>query len=635
MKRRPRIMMVFLTLALIFQWAGAVEIHEAARSGDLEKIKALVDSDPTLINAKDENGRTPLHWAARGVHFNAIKYLVERGADVNAQDVNLVTPLHSVAVRNHGEAVKLLIDKGARVDVPDYEKHTALHLAAQSGAKDAVAVLAKNGSALELKDDYGRTPLVLGARERGGPDVARILLEAGANVNALDKSGSSALELAAWRGYRDVVDILLDNKADIPIKGPKGRATLMFSAERGLSRLFQKMVAQGADVSVPNSKNGTLLHDAAAGGSPEIIAGLIEKGLDVNGKDRYGWAPSHYAARDGRREALDMLISKGADINVRTLMGQSPFNLAAENGFDDLKKLLMAKGCDQKPIQFPPLEGDYLGQKPPGEKPEIFALGIVSSIWGLHSTVAFSPDGNEAFWSPMIVRPGAAYSSGGLFVMKRVNGRWTPPEEVSFPGVTEADVPFFSPNGKRLYFISDRALFKGGQSGKENIWFVERLDNGWSEPRPADPAVNALEMHWQFSVDKAGNIFFGSGAAGGKGMSDIYCSRFENGRYAQPENLGDRINTVKDEATPFIAPDGSYLIFNRAQDLFISFRQKDGTWTEAVNLGPSINTLSYELCPIVTSDGKYLFFVSSRNGEISAWWVDAKIIGDLKPKDLK
>jgi Tol biopolymer transport system component len=113
-------------------------------------------------------------------------------------------------------------------------------------------------------------------------------------------------------------------------------------------------------------------------------------------------------------------------------------------------------------------------------------------------------------------------------------------------------------------------------------------------------------------------------------MGDVYFAEYENGQYKKPVNLGPAINTDQMEGTPFISPDGGYLIFQRSLDLFISFRREDGSWLEAKSLGPQINTPSYELCPIVTHDGKYLFFNSGRSGEIHTWWVDAGIIDKLR-----
>jgi hypothetical protein len=150
---------------------GSAGIHEAANQGDLIRVKELIGKDPSLINAKDGEGRTPLHQACRGGSYDVIAALVEKGADVNAVDGNLMLPLHYLALLDHRHAAEVLIAHGALVDVQNYEKHSPLHLAATNGCAHIVSLLTEKKAALELRDDYGRTPLLLCARERGGPEA--------------------------------------------------------------------------------------------------------------------------------------------------------------------------------------------------------------------------------------------------------------------------------------------------------------------------------------------------------------------------------------------------------------------------------------------------------------------------------
>jgi ankyrin repeat protein len=611
-------------------WAFADDIHEFAQKGDLEGVKSLIEKDPELVNAKDEDGRTALHWACRGVHLDVVKFLVEKGADVNAEDNNKIVPLHSLATRNSAAAIAVLVDNGADVDFKDYGGNTALHYAAMSDAADAVVILTKAGADIENRENYSRTPLILCARERGGPKTIKVLLEAGAEVNAQDKFGAAALNLAAWRGKKEVVDILLDGGANIPSTGPAAHHLFSEAASHGLSRLFDAVAKAGGDPTFKLSDGGTLLHAAAAGGSAEIIAILIGKGLDINLRDNYGWTPLHYAARDGRVEAVEGLIAKGADIEARTVMGQSPLNVADEMKHENVHSLLIAKGAEDKPIQFPVLEGDYMGQKPPGETPELFAPGIVSSIWGLHSSAAFSPDGNIAMWAPMITIPGQLYSTGGILMSERKNGRWTAPRFAPFTGDGDADVPFFAPDGKRVYFMSAMAPPDDPKSERERIWYVDRTEEGWSAPKPVDASVNDYPHHWHFSVDADHTIYFSSSVPEGLGEGDIYSAKFVDGKWQKPENLGHPINSDKGEGMPNIAPDGSYLLFSRTYDLYISYRDEDGGWTDPVNLGKPINSPSIEICPMISPDGKYMFFLSQRGGESHIWWVDAGFIQKLK-----
>jgi ankyrin repeat protein len=593
-----------LFLVLTFTVAAQPqEIFDALRKGDIPAVKALIEKSPQLVDARDGDGNTLLHYAAYG------------------QDAGLA---------------KFLIDKGAKIDLAGAQAKTPLHIAATNDRREIVAVLLKRGAALETKDDYGRTALILCARERGQLETGRLLIEAGADVNAVDKFGSTALELAAWRGKADFIDLLLEKGAKLPESGQSWGMLLSQAASNGLANLFRRLTEKSQDLKAVDASGEWLLQAAAAGGSAEIVGVLIEKGFDPGKPDRFGWTPLHYAARDGRPDAARILIEKSAPLNARTIMGQTAYNVAMERKMESAAALLAEKGADKSDLRFPVLKGDYLGQTPPGDRPELFGLGIISSIWGLHSTAVFSPDGNEVYWAPMITFPGEIYSRGGLLMMKRVNGVWTPPYWASFSGPNgEDDVPFFSQDGKRIYFISRRPLAGEKEKGSESIWSADRTASGWSEPRPLDPNVNSINKHWEFSLDREGNVYFGGQAADSLGRQDIYLVRFSGGKYEKPVNLGAPINSAAGEETPFISPEGSYLIFEREYDLWVSFRGGDGAWSAPINLGPEVNSPSIELCPIVTADGKYLFFLSQRDGESYAYWVRAGVIEKLRPAEPK
>ena len=285
---------------------------------------------------------------------------------------------------------------------------------------------------------------------------------------------------------------------------------------------------------------------------------------------------------------------------------------------------LFIEGCNYtQQKEFPKLTGPYLGQKPPGITPELFAPVIFEGE--VHSGFVFSPDGNEVYWNYM--------NKVGIFnivFMRIENNIWTQPVEVPFRSEYGTSDPTFSPDGKKLFFTSRESVDGGRRDDEENIWYVEKQNGIWGKPKPLSHVVNSYSLHWQLSVAANGNLYFA--------RDDIYLARFVNGKYEIVEKLGASINSKHIDCTPFIAPDESYLIFNRlgdtsGADLFISFKKEDGTWTKAKNMGPAINTGLHELCPNVTPDGKYLFF--NRNGEdgdLKVFWVDAKIIDKLRSK---
>ena len=594
----------FLVLILGLALAGPArpqDIFDLLRKGDVAAVKAMIEKSPQLVEARDPGGMTPLHYAAYGRDAGFIDSLIDKGAKLEAKSADGETPLMAAAANDRPEAAAALI---------------------------------KRGAALETKNDYGRTALVLCARERGQIATARVLVEAGADVNATDKFGSGALELAAWRGKREVVDYFLDKGAGLPEPGEQWHGLLSMAASQGLETLFRRLAGKVQDLKA--AAGAGLLRAAAEGGSAAIVGLLLEEGFDPTEPDRFGWTPLHYAARDGRIDAARALVEEGAPLDSRSIMGQTAYNVARERDMETVAGLLAERGADKSDIRFPVLKGDYLGQTPPTDKPELFAPGIVSSIWGLHSTAVFSPDGNEVYWAPMMTFPGEVYSRGGLLMMKRIGGRWTPPGWAPFSGPNgEDDVPFFSSDGKRLYFISRRPLPGETQRGSEKIWYADRTADGWSEPKPLDPNVNSIDMHWAFSLDREKNVYFAGRAPAGLGLNDIYVARFKDGKYEKPVNLGEPVNSAAIEDSPFVAPDGSYLLFARQFDIWLSFRGAEGAWSAPVKLGPEVNSPAIEVCPRVTDDGKYIFFLSQRDGESHAYWVSAKILDVLKAKALE
>jgi len=597
MKRTVLCLSIALALNAL---ALSQEAFELLRKGEVAAVKALVEKTPRLVEARDPQGMTLLHYAAYGRDPGLIDFLVGKGAQLEAKDAEADTPLHIAAMNDRTEVAAALLQRGAST---------------------------------EARDDYQRTPLILCARERGQAAAGRLLIEAGADVNAVDKFGDGALGLAAWRGKAEFVDLLLEKGVKTPESGEKWQGLLSQAVSNGLMTLFRRLTAGGQDLKAVDPPGVWLLHSGAAGGSAEIVGLLLDKGFDAGKPDGFGWTPLHYAARDGRPDAARIVIERGAPLDARTVIGQSAYNVATERKMEAVAALLAEKGADRSDIRFPVLEGDYLGQKPPADKPELFAPGIVSSIWGLHSTAVFSPDGSEVYWTPMMTFPGEIYSRGGLLMMKRVDGRWSPPAWAPFSGPRgEDDVPFFSPDGKRMYFISRRPVPGDARGRSERIWYVDRAASGWSEPKPLDPNVNSMDMHWAFSLDRGRNVYFAGRAPGGRGGGDIYLARLANGSYEKPVNLGDPVNSPEIEDSPFISPDGSYLLFSRQFDIWLSFRTADGAWSPPVKLGPEVNSPAIEVCPRVTDDGKYLFFLSQRGGESHVYWVRADVIEKARPK---
>lgn len=295
-----------------------------------------------------------------------------------------------------------------------------------------------------------------------------------------------------------------------------------------------------------------------------------------------------------------------------------------------LTMLTAAQESTNNKTAFPVLTGSYFGQTPPGSTPELFAPEIFNGAHGYHTPIVFSPDLTEAIWSPMEMKANLMYS-------KMTNGVWSTPIELNFGFERGTGDGAFSPDGKELYFVSFQPPQPGAPE-RERIWFVKRNEDTWQAPHLIDDVIVAHPTHWTFSFAKNKNLYFTSEIDGVRGEQDIYVARFDGEKYLPPEDLGEAINSDGKDLAPYIAPDESYLIFTRIgkntkkTDSYISFKMNDGTWSEAIDMGTPINSDYHDLAPAVTPDGKYLFFLSQREGDNRIYWVDTKIIEELRLK---
>ena len=262
--------------------------------------------------------------------------------------------------------------------------------------------------------------------------------------------------------------------------------------------------------------------------------------------------------------------------------------------------------------------------------PEIFAPGIISTE-EFEFSGTFSMDGKEYFFTR---RPSYESSENKIFYTQLLNNKWTEPILAPFAKNTFEFEPVMSPTENKVYFYSERNESRDDRYDGD-LWVSEKTGSGWGE---ALYFLSLVNKKWCMSVSpsKTGTLYFSSNYEGKRG---IFKAEIENGQYPEVEYLSEEINS-NFYSHPYIAPDESYIIMDGQPtgrgkpELFISFKKTNGEWTSPKNMGTKINATKTEFGASVSPDGKYLFFHRRVNGKGDIYWVDAKIIDELK-KDKK
>lgn len=291
-----------------------------------------------------------------------------------------------------------------------------------------------------------------------------------------------------------------------------------------------------------------------------------------------------------------------------------------------LSSFLVVSCATQAQDETPVVENSYFGQKPPGLTPEIFAPGIVSIDGRLETTISFSPDFTEMYFSA-----DNEDRETSIHFSRLEEGEWTSIERVSFTNgrKNEEFHPFVSPDGKRIYFTAMDAAFTD-----EKIWYVNRSGGAWGDATELNSPVN----------DNL--VFFSNQAENG----DLYYFNLTKGKTYYAPNRNGEFPEVQEVALEFghhafISPSQDYLILTarsdeedgrRDNDMYVYFKEKNGTWAKPINLGNTINTTFNEKTPTITPDGKYLFFGrDERTGEgpglANIYWVSTDVIENLRP----
>lgn len=209
-----------------------------------------------------------------------------------------------------------------------------------------------------------------------------------------------------------------------------------------------------------------------------------------------------------------------------------------------------------------------------------------------------------------------------IYISNKADTDWHEAFNIGAPVNTDANegAQTISPDGKFIFFT--RCNAPGGMGSCD--LYVTKYENGvWLAPANLGPDVNTPGWESQPCIGSDGKtLYFTSVRRGGHGGADIYLTRYENKRWTKPLNLGKNINTPYDEKSPFIHPDGVTLYFNSDGhpgmgnlDFFVSQKMSnDTTWQKPMNLGYPINTAYEERSIFLNGKGDLAYISSDRQG---------------------
>ena len=344
---------------------GETALHLCARTGKPDSIRTLLAAGALVDPIENWRGQTPLMWAAAEGHGEAMKVLIEAGADVNARSSIIawerqrteeprdkwlppggLTPLLFSAREGRVTGVKVLLDHGADINIVDPDRHTSLILALSSGHFDVAALLIERGADVNMEDKVGQTALyaavdahTVPASNRPAPretddtltslDVISMLLAKGARVDAalraqlpyrtkLDRGGDGVLGNATTPLVRaakaadvQVIRLLLEKGANAKAATRNGVTAVMMAAN---------VNAREEDMTGRGKTEKDII---------ESIKLLVAAGASVNGAESgQGRTALHGAALWGLTEVVRFLHASGADLNSMDRRGLTPLDHA-------------------------------------------------------------------------------------------------------------------------------------------------------------------------------------------------------------------------------------------------------------------------------------------------------------------
>ncbi|RPD42259.1 ankyrin repeat domain-containing protein [Chitinophaga barathri] len=294
---------------LLVQKGAEVDIYMASLTGNIQRVRQLLDEDPSLANRLSDyvtyyqGSGSAINNAVSGGHKAIVKLLLERGADPNLPEPGIAPNGHAIytaVVNGDIEMVKLLLQYGAHPNVEVESSADALSRAINNKNQPVIDLLCSYGAyrkvhLLAYYNDLQTAAAMFAAKPSLANDV-------------------NALENAAGQGHALFVKLILRYQPDLAKRiavGVRSRGPLEAVQTKEL-RDF--LFSQGMNPNHRTWLGVTPLHKFAEHNDTENAESFIEHGADIHAVDEENLStPLGYAAKYGRKEMVELLLRKGAN----------------------------------------------------------------------------------------------------------------------------------------------------------------------------------------------------------------------------------------------------------------------------------------------------------------------------------
>ncbi|XP_069938533.1 inversin-B-like isoform X2 [Cherax quadricarinatus] len=321
-------------------------LHIASEKGNVKTLKLLLKHDDKCLQAKEPEGMTPLHVAAKNGHWMICKELVEAGANIEERDSYGSTPLHWAAKMGFTECCRKLLEHNASINSENSIGNTPLHLLYASGKEkpDCARLLIEYGADVNAQNKKDKTPFHLSFRS--SIEMTKILSDADVKLQLTDCNGRTALHYAAERPPSDYVKFVMNKKNSkeiVNILDKQEKTALHIAISKKAEKSSKFLIKVGADCSITCGKIGTALHIAAQNGLNEICDYLITKGVKVDTKNSEGLTPLHMAAKEGHKGCCVVLCKRSNSPDVPDNNGMTALHHAAKGKHSSCCNVIIEK----------------------------------------------------------------------------------------------------------------------------------------------------------------------------------------------------------------------------------------------------------------------------------------------------